>query len=101
MPAALCRSCAARTHRPGRSSPGARLGARPRWSCSDRKSTRLNSSHRTISYAVFCLKKKKQKIGIVDIEINMNKQIKLQEQRSHDEHYLEHFVARVGSSYAT
>src|SRR5437867_9044214 len=26
----------------------------------DRKSTRLNSSHRTISYAVFCLKKKKQ-----------------------------------------
>src|SRR5207248_6965502 len=27
----------------------------------DRKSTRLNSSHRTISYAVFCLKKKKTK----------------------------------------
>src|SRR6266516_7327147 len=27
----------------------------------DRKSTRLNSSHRTISYAVFCLKKKKYK----------------------------------------
>src|SRR5207248_4162151 len=26
--------------------------------CTDRKSTRLNSSHRTISYAVFCLKKK-------------------------------------------
>src|SRR5437867_9671177 len=26
----------------------------------DRKSTRLNSSHRTISYAVFCLKKKKE-----------------------------------------
>src|SRR5207248_9006831 len=26
----------------------------------DRKSTRLNSSHRTISYAVFCLKKKKR-----------------------------------------
>src|SRR5437764_4409602 len=26
----------------------------------DRKSTRLNSSHRCISYAVFCLKKKKQ-----------------------------------------
>ena len=25
----------------------------------DRKSTRLNSSHQTISYAVFCLKKKK------------------------------------------
>src|SRR2546430_6126211 len=31
------------------------LGQRP-----DRKSTRLNSSHSQISYAVFCLKKKKQ-----------------------------------------
>src|SRR5256885_7061983 len=28
----------------------------------DRKSTRLNSSHLVISYAVFCLKKKKQQI---------------------------------------
>src|SRR5437867_6791013 len=35
----------------------------------DRKSTRLNSSHRTISYAVFCLKKKKntQNIWIHDV----------------------------------
>src|SRR5260363_15724 len=35
----------------------------PRWICcpsdEDRKSTRLNSSHQIISYAVFCLKKKK------------------------------------------
>src|SRR5437879_6666872 len=30
------------------------------WNEEDRKSTRLNSSHRCISYAVFCLKKKKQ-----------------------------------------
>src|SRR5205807_7628718 len=29
----------------------------------DRKSTRLNSSHLVISYAVFCLKKKKQRIS--------------------------------------
>src|SRR5271168_5501107 len=40
-----------------------RCAARPRTRavrrCQDRKSTRLNSSHRTISYAVFCLKKKK------------------------------------------
>src|SRR5690348_17841523 len=28
--------------------------------CLDRKSTRLNSSHPSISYAVFCLKKKKK-----------------------------------------
>src|SRR5437773_6805360 len=34
----------------------------------DRKSTRLNSSHITISYAVFCLKKKKQNqmLGAID-----------------------------------
>src|SRR5439155_11987194 len=31
----------------------------------DRKSTRLNSSHVAISYAVFCLKKKKTKIEVV------------------------------------
>src|SRR3712207_7214017 len=29
----------------------------------DRKSTRLNSSHANISYAVFCLKKKKKKLN--------------------------------------
>src|SRR2546426_7000869 len=29
----------------------------------DRKSTRLNSSHLVISYAVFCLKKKKDSVG--------------------------------------
>src|SRR2546422_6769041 len=31
----------------------------------DRKSTRLNSSHGYISYAVFCLKKKKKNIKII------------------------------------
>src|SRR5437899_7313282 len=33
--------------------------SRPQFPCRDRKSTRLNSSHLGISYAVFCLKKKK------------------------------------------
>src|SRR5256885_12992766 len=33
---------------------------KPEWEKEDRKSTRLNSSHLVISYAVFCLKKKKQ-----------------------------------------
>src|SRR2546430_12923516 len=33
----------------------------PRRDSQDRKSTRLNSSHSQISYAVFCLKKKKKK----------------------------------------
>src|SRR5437867_10037255 len=37
---------------------GAVLGALCEQALLDRKSTRLNSSHRTISYAVFCLKKK-------------------------------------------
>src|SRR3712207_7736375 len=35
-------------------------GARASRSGRDRKSTRLNSSHANISYAVFCLKKKKK-----------------------------------------
>src|SRR5690606_41578512 len=45
-----------------------RTATRRTWSrsmiyiASDRKSTRLNSSHVKISYAVFCLKKKKQKL---------------------------------------
>src|SRR5439155_11912375 len=38
-----------------------RLGGRPGPGRTDRKSTRLNSSHVAISYAVFCLKKKKRK----------------------------------------
>src|SRR5438034_8768679 len=37
---------------------------------SDRKSTRLNSSHTVISYAVFCLKKKKKKIKQTFKEVN-------------------------------
>src|SRR3712207_7380041 len=44
--------CPTPEHRPG--------SARPAWSSPDRKSTRLNSSHANISYAVFCLKKKKK-----------------------------------------
>src|SRR5688572_33415353 len=54
----LFRSCARRrpARRRARRHP---RGSRP---CpADRKSTRLNSSHSQISYAVFCLKKKKKK----------------------------------------
>src|SRR5256885_6499345 len=36
--------------------------------CGDRKSTRLNSSHLVISYAVFCLKKKKLKADVRTID---------------------------------
>src|SRR5690625_6946262 len=48
---------------------GARLGASPTRTrirrVSDRKSTRLNSSHVAISYAVFCLKKKKKTLYVM------------------------------------
>src|SRR3712207_7015323 len=51
----------------GGASPGgvraarrSRSGARRQPPAPDRKSTRLNSSHANISYAVFCLKKKKK-----------------------------------------
>src|SRR5256885_7185053 len=46
-----------------------RDNAHRRWDPSpgDRKSTRLNSSHLVISYAVFCLKKKKNRIYRPDL----------------------------------
>src|SRR3712207_8069461 len=50
--------------RPTRGRHPARHGARLR-DVRDRKSTRLNSSHANISYAVFCLKKKKNMKSIL------------------------------------
>src|SRR2546430_17172388 len=47
-------------HVRGRDRPSPHHARRPHHR--DRKSTRLNSSHSQISYAVFCLKKKKKKI---------------------------------------
>src|SRR5207244_7941279 len=47
---------AAHRHRQDLCRPAGHRARRP-----DRKSTRLNSSHQIISYAVFCLKKKKTK----------------------------------------
>src|SRR5262245_62187894 len=44
----------------GQRTGAARAGLRPIGSVRDRKSTRLNSSHLGISYAVFCLKKKRK-----------------------------------------
>src|SRR5438132_5267616 len=40
------------------------------YTAADRKSTRLNSSHTVISYAVFCLKKKKKKKHNIQHEKN-------------------------------
>src|SRR5258708_20841780 len=41
----------------------------------DRKSTRLNSSHQIISYAVFCLKKKKKKLAFQNTARKRNRVI--------------------------
>src|SRR3712207_7144297 len=55
---------AGRDARPGgrRGPAGSRCAGRRSRCSRDRKSTRLNSSHANISYAVFCLKKKKSKV---------------------------------------
>src|SRR2546421_2656728 len=53
--------------RPGEGVPGRaaqRRSRRRRVDGLDRKSTRLNSSHDQISYAVFCLKKKKERSAL-------------------------------------
>src|SRR2546422_8151698 len=47
-------------------------GDRPRDAGADRKSTRLNSSHGYITYAVFCLKKKKNKEERSDLTTESN-----------------------------
>src|SRR2546422_4547048 len=51
-----------------RADPLGPRGGRParRLRPADRKSTRLNSSHRYISYAVFCLEKKKHDNAVAD-----------------------------------
>src|SRR3712207_7009310 len=78
----LCRP--ARRGPPGRDSwdqnnttPAA--GGRPgeKESSSDRKSTRLNSSHANISYAVFCLKKKKN--NNTTVALSVDKMIEVQQ----------------------
>src|SRR5947209_18447735 len=57
---ALPISLGRRRERPPPPLPGPRKRPRRAGSGRDRKSTRLNSSHANISYAVFCLKKKIQ-----------------------------------------
>src|SRR3712207_6913110 len=49
---------------PRRPARGGRRHAARRGGGADRKSTRLNSSHANISYAVFCLKKKNGSIAL-------------------------------------
>src|SRR5690348_18123307 len=55
---------------------GIRFNAQPGdHSLGDRKSTRLNSSHPSISYAVFCLKKKKKNTNTNTISTHNTTQI--------------------------
>src|SRR2546430_12308822 len=65
-----CRNCCAncgwrRTANRRCAGPCASLNAPAASRARDRKSTRLNSSHSQISYAVFCLKKKKTPICVL------------------------------------
>src|SRR5256885_9722302 len=41
----------------------------------DRKSTRLNSSHLVISYAVFCLKKKRKRLYAAALRVEANREL--------------------------
>src|SRR5688572_32543064 len=82
----LFRSEARRPRTQGDAGPGGRLAAdepdlaavaarpaavaKPERHGPDRKSTRLNSSHSQISYAVFCLKKKKEKAKCTRLKLN-------------------------------
>src|SRR2546430_10541655 len=72
---ACCAASSSRSVEPsrGKRSPVRRaMAARSRAACglesADRKSTRLNSSHSQISYAVFCLKKKKKRNEVLHRE---------------------------------
>src|SRR5260221_4108765 len=61
--------------RRGRGTRGHRPAREPRMhgrraAAGDRKSTRLNSSHTVISYAVFCLKKKKKEVTDTDTKLS-------------------------------
>src|SRR5437868_12081661 len=55
---------------------GARLNRRRNTRLQDRKSTRLNSSHVSISYAVFCLKKKNEPLN-QELLVSYNYMMKL------------------------
>src|SRR2546422_6087679 len=57
--------------------------ASARWRRQDRKSTRLNSSHGYISYAVFCLKKKKNKSTVSSSNIGSRVQKRDRLESSH------------------
>src|SRR2546430_2965115 len=70
----------ARAGRAGEREGAARARTR-RGERSDRKSTRLNSSHSQISYAVFCLKKKNNNRVIEPLATPADRQVPSPEQR--------------------
>src|SRR2546426_4298259 len=84
----LFRSDHARRRVVARVDPGVEVGRRLQDAPADRKSTRLNSSHLVISYAVFCLKKKKR-IAIISDSV-------LQE----NQHQLVQLIAKSGATHA-
>src|SRR2546427_3531177 len=65
----LFRSALLRPHHAARAIAGGLAACHPGHDRPDRKSTRLNSSHSQISYAVFCLKKKTHPFAISDLDL--------------------------------
>src|SRR5207245_4503747 len=84
------RSCSPRARSSGRSGTTG-CWTRSPGSDPDRKSTRLNSSHGSISYAVFCLKKKKTNksadaLGATELMSGHGDQVRHREHAGEDEH---------------
>src|SRR5256884_700172 len=74
----------------------------PRNTSTDRKSTRLNSSHGYISYAVFCLKKKK-KISDIQSELsskNRNQDGKYTLSKNTDTYHLQSLLGTIIRMYS-
>src|SRR2546429_5153844 len=68
----------------------------------DRKSTRLNSSHGYISYAVFCLKKKKIHYGpkaINDVSVAVYSKMCILEFRTHNGAANDHYIPTTSSHH--
>src|SRR6516164_5931713 len=59
------------------------MAGRRAFSGLDRKSTRLNSSHSSISYAVFCLKKKKKKNKVHQLKKKINNKKEKNNKKKH------------------
>src|SRR2546430_7113906 len=66
----------------------------------DRKSTRLNSSHSQISYAVFCLKKKKERVRQLQLTRTALNQVSPRDRDSVPFHVVSRRLASADDTYS-